>query len=110
MKVTITARHFKAHETLRTYASDAIQKIERYYTGVVSADMILSYEKPMNSLKIAELHVAVSGTVLKAIGKTDDFVKSIDAAVEKIGIQLLKHKSKQREKKKTVIRLSKEKV
>lgn len=110
MNVTITARHFKAHDTLRTYAYDAIKKIERYYNGIVSVDLILSYEKPMNSLKIAELHVLVHGTLLKSTEKSDDFLKSIDVAVAKVERQIKKYKSRQREKKKTIIRMTREKV
>lgn len=104
MDIHITARHFKAHESLRTYAFDSIKKIERYYNGIVSANFVLSYEKAVNSVKIAELHVTVHGTILKAIEKSEDFVKSIDAVISKIERQIQKYKSKQRVKKKTEIR------
>lgn len=110
MNVTITARHFKAHETLQEYAVDAIKKLEKYYDGIVSAELILSYEKPMQSIKAAELHVVVQGTLLKAIGKSEEFHKSIDAAIVKVERQLQKYKSKLREKKKIDIRRTREKV
>jgi putative sigma-54 modulation protein len=104
MDVHITARHFKAHDSLRTYVVDSVNKLQKYSTEVVRADMILSFEKAVNSVKVAELHVTVNGTILKALAKTEDFVKSIDEAVEKIGRQIQKYKSKQREKKKITIR------
>ncbi|MEW6061911.1 MAG: HPF/RaiA family ribosome-associated protein, partial [Bacteroidota bacterium] len=34
MDIHITARHFKAHESLRQYAFDSLKKLERYYNGI----------------------------------------------------------------------------
>jgi putative sigma-54 modulation protein len=104
MEITITARHFKAHSTLREYAVDSLKKLEKYYDNIVTAEVILSYEKTANSLKSAEVLVSVHGALLKSIDKSDDFPKSIDAAVAKVERQLEKYKSKIREKKKTTIR------
>lgn len=110
MDINITARHFKAHETLRGYAEDAVAKLEKYHRGIANADMVLSYEKAVNSVKIAELHVTVGGTVLTSVAKTDAFEKSIDTVVEKVTTRLTKFKAKQREKKKAVIRRTRSKV
>ncbi len=110
MNIHITARHFKAHETLRSYAFDAVNKLEKYSDGIISADLVLSYEKKVNSLKAAELIVKVQGSLLKSLEKSDDYAKSIDAAVAKVGRQLQKHKAKLREKKKTVIRVQRSKI
>jgi len=110
MDIHITARHFRAHETLRTYAAESLKKLERYYDGIISATMVLSYEKSVHSVKVVELHVTVHGTVLKALVKSSDFVKSIDGAIEKTERQLQKYKSKLREKKKAVIRKTRAKV
>ncbi len=104
MDITITARHFKAHSTLREYAFTAIKKLERYYNGIVSADMILSYEKSINSVKGAELHVKVNGSLLKATEKSEDYIKSIDGVVEKLERQIQRHKSKERTKEKLTLR------
>jgi putative sigma-54 modulation protein len=104
MNVHITARHFKAHETLRSYVFEAINKLEQHFDGIISADMVLSFEKSKKSVKTAELLVKVQGSVLKALVTTDDFPKSIDAAVIKMERQLQRHKAKTREKQKLVIR------
>lgn len=104
MNIYITARHFKAHETLRAYAFTAINKLEQFHDGILSADLILSFEKSQKSLKSAELLVKVRGSVIKALQKTEDFPRSIDAVVEKAGRQLQKHKGKVRDQKKIVIR------
>ncbi len=104
MDIHITARHFKAHTTLRSYAFDSINKLEKHFDGILSAHLILSYEKAKNSVKAAELVVKIQGAVLKALEKSDDYSKSLDAAVSKVERQLQKYKSKHREKQKKVIR------
>ncbi|NUN71419.1 MAG: ribosome-associated translation inhibitor RaiA [Bacteroidetes bacterium] len=109
MNIYITARHFKAHETLRSYAFDALNRLEQFHDGIISADLVLSFEKSKNSVKIAELVVKVQGTVLKAVQKSEEFNRSIESAVVKMERQLQKHKTKTRGKDKTVIRKKREK-
>lgn len=109
MNIYITARHFKAHETLRSYAFDTLNRLEQHFDGIISADLVLSFQKSKNSLKSAELVVKVQGTVLKSIQKSDEFNKSIDAAAAKIERQLQRHKAKTRAKQKTVIRKKRDK-
>ncbi len=110
MNIYITARHFKAHHTLRSYAFDSLNKLEKFYDGILSADLILSFEKSKNSIKAAELVVKVQGSVLKSLEKSDDYVKSIDAAVAKVERQLQKYKSKHELKDKKMIRKTREKI
>ena len=110
MDIHITARHFRAHETLRTHAQESLKKLERFHRDIISAAMVLSYEKAIHSVKVVELHITVHGAVLKLLVKSEDFIKSIDAAIQKIERQIQKYKSKQRDKKKAVIRKKQSKV
>lgn len=95
IKTNITSRHFKAHETLTDYLVQEVNSLERYQTPIIHADAILSFEKATNSVKTCELLVKLNDRTLTAKESTDDFVKSIDKAVDKIETQLLKHKDKQ---------------
>ncbi len=94
MDIKFTARHFKPNEELREYAHEAVKKLERYYDGIVKSEIILSFEGTRNSLKIAEIHLKVYGTLLKAVQKSDEYQKSVDTAVGKLERQLVKYKSK----------------
>ncbi len=104
MDIQITARHFKAHDSLRQYVSDGLKRLERYYNGIVRSEVVFYFERARNSLKIAEIHVTVYGTVLKAIEKSDDFTKSVDAVLDKIERQLKRYKSKLHERDKVAVR------
>ena len=69
-----------------------------------------SYEKARNSVKITEMTLAVYGTVLTGVGKSDDFEKSVDMAIAKLKTQLKKYKEKLHTKDKKSVRRIREKV
>lgn len=110
MHIHFTARRFKAHETVRDHAIDSVKRLDKFYDGIVRADVILSYERTMNSLKTAEINLHVHGTVLFAKEKSEDFHKSIDLAVDKLERQLDKYKMKLRKKDKKQLRKVKETI
>ncbi len=110
MDIRFTARRFKAREEVRAHAMESVKKLGRFYDGILNAEIILSYERTTNSVKSAEVNLHVYGTVLSAKEKSDDYYKSVDAAVEKLNIQLNKYKSKLRAKDKNKVRRMKEKV
>jgi putative sigma-54 modulation protein len=110
MHIKFTARRFRARPELKTHAIDAVTRLDRFYDGIVHADVILSYEGATKNIKIAEVNLHVYGVVLSGKEKSDDFHKSIDAAVEKVSLQLLKYKSKLRAKDKTKVRALQDKV
>ena len=70
--------------------------LKKYYDGIVTGNVVLRFEKSKDSVKIAEINLAVYGTKLVAIEKSENFYKSIDNAVEKMERQLLKYKGKRR--------------
>ena len=94
MNIKVTSRHFKSHESLTEYAQRSIEDLSHFYDGIIKADIIFSYEKSRNSIKIAELSLSVYGTVLTGIGKSEEFEKSVDLAITKLKTQLKKYKEK----------------
>jgi ribosome hibernation promoting factor len=110
MDIQITARHFKVGDQLKEHAINAVEKLERYYDGIVNAEIILSFERSRNSVKVAEIHLMVYGTVLKALEKSNDYVRSLDMAAGKIERQLMKYKGKLHRKEKRTVRRVQEKV
>lgn len=95
MTFLFTARHFKAHDSLKQFAEAETQGLTRFYDGIIKAEVILSYDKPANSIKNAEVIVhAKSNHTFTSKGATDDFKKSIEAAIDKIETQIKKFKDK----------------
>ncbi len=95
MNIKITARKFKAHQTLKDFISDEVTSLQKYYDNIMNAEIILSYIKPNNSVKNAEIILQVPGQTLKAKDESDDFNKSVAASVNKLKTQLKKFRSKQ---------------
>lgn len=108
MQVNVTARRFKAHKSLRDHAAHGVSRLAKFYDGIVRGNVVLSYEKSTNSLKVAEITLHVHGNVLTAREKSEDFIKSIDKAIGKIERQLSKYKTKIRLKNKKALRKVKE--
>jgi putative sigma-54 modulation protein len=98
MDLHFTARKFKAHENIKSHALESVKKLDKYYDGIVRGDVILSFERTTNSLKTAEINLHVHGTILSAKEKSEDFLKSIDIAIDKLERQLQKYKTKIRSK------------
>lgn len=94
MNISITSRKFKARDILKDYITTEVKSLERYYDRILSADVILSYQNTRDSIKIAEILLQVPGQILKATEQSDDYKKSVSAAVEKLSRQLTKLKTK----------------
>ena len=90
-----TARHFKAHDSIKEFAKSHVEGLTKYYDGITKAEVILSYEKPVGSIKTAEIIVHAKGNhIFTAKESSDDFKKSFEAAMNKIETQIKKFKDK----------------
>lgn len=109
MAITVTSRHFKAHPSLVEYAEGAVERLGRFYDGIIKGEVILEFERTHNSLKIAEFIITVYGAKLTAKHESDDFFKSMDGAVSKLETQLKKYKDRLHSKDRTTVRKAREK-
>lgn len=93
MRLNITARHFKLSESLRSYTEKEIQRLNKYYDGIIDVEVVLDWEK---NNRIVEINISVHGTLLTAQERSDDMKKAINVAVDKCERQLLKYKERLR--------------
>jgi len=93
MRISFTARHYKAPEKLKNYAENKVKKLEKFFDGIIDCDIVLDYIKDQ---QIAEIKINVYNNVLAATEQSDDVYKSIDNAVDKLERQLKKYKTKLR--------------
>lgn len=98
MNIQITARKFKAHDTLKEHIKDEVSSLKKYNDDILSADVILSYQNAPNSLKIAEIILNIPGQTLNATDQTEEFKFSVTSATEKLKKQLKTIKSKRTSK------------
>ena len=94
MNIQITARKFKAHDTLKEFIKDEISTLEKFNDDIIGADVILSFQNNQNSIKKAEIVLNIPGQTLDAADQTEDFKASVTSAIEKLRRQLETIKSK----------------
>ncbi len=92
MKISITARKFKAHDSLKDFIIGEVKSLEKFNDDILSTEVVLSYNK--DNIKKAEIILQVPGQILNAEESSDDFKKSTASAVEKLIRQLRKIKTK----------------
>ena len=94
MNISITARKFKARQTLKDFISSEVKGLKKYNDDILSAVVILSYMNSKDSIKSAEIILQVPGQTLSANVDSDDFEKSVSSSIEKLSRQLKKLKTK----------------
>ncbi|NWG27756.1 MAG: ribosome-associated translation inhibitor RaiA [Ignavibacteriaceae bacterium] len=96
MNIKITARRFKARETLKEYIREEVKSLLRFNDSIISADVILSFQNSHDSIKKAEITLHIPGQTLIAAEESEEFTKSVSAAVAKLLRQLKTLKSKRK--------------
>ena len=94
MNINITSRKFRAKESLKETIRTEVRSLERFSDNILDVDVVLSYLHNKDSIKIAELSVAVPGKKLLVTEQSDDFSKSVSEGVDKLKRQLKRVKSK----------------
>ncbi|MFZ5980189.1 MAG: ribosome hibernation-promoting factor, HPF/YfiA family [Candidatus Zixiibacteriota bacterium] len=96
----VTARHFDMTPEIKNKAEAEMEGLTRFFDNIISAEFILDVERHR---RMAELKVKVYNSTLSGSGETDDMYNSIDTAIEKVKVQLKKHKGKLKRKDPEVI-------
>ena len=96
MQVSVTARHFKATDRLKKYAKNEIQRLEKFFDGIIDCNVVLDYIKSNQSKHVAEIHLKVHGRTLSVSEISNDMYKSIDYAINKLERKLQKYKARLR--------------
>lgn len=93
MNLTITARHFKLKEDLKHYVESKVQKLDKFYDGIVDVEVVLGWEK---LIRYTELRINVNSKQIVLKEESDEMRKSFDLALDRAERQLKRHKEKQR--------------
>ncbi|HWO99515.1 MAG TPA: ribosome-associated translation inhibitor RaiA [Methylococcus sp.] len=91
MQLSITGHHVDVTEALKNYVTERFARLSRHSDRVLEAHVVLSAEK---LLQKAEATVQVAGTTLFAEDAQEDLYAAVDALIDKLDRQLLRHKEK----------------
>ena len=91
MQINISGHHLELTTPLRDYVTNKMERIERHFDHITTAQVTLSIEKDRQK---AEASMHVSGRDIFAQSISEDMYASIEALVDKLDRQIIKHKEK----------------
>ncbi|CAN0602043.1 unnamed protein product [Ectocarpus sp. 12 AP-2014] len=91
MQLNISGHHVELTPSLKEYVSGKFEKLERHFDHISNCQVTLEVEK-VRQLAEATLHVI--GGEIHAKAESEDMYAAIDALVDKLDRQILKHKEK----------------
>ncbi|MFT4746365.1 MAG: putative sigma-54 modulation protein [Bermanella sp.] len=91
MQINLTGHHVDITDSLRDYVETKFTKLERHFDHINNVHVILNVEKLKQK---AEATLHLSGTEVFAISERTDMYAAIDALIDKLDRQVIKHKEK----------------
>ncbi|MGV8090994.1 MAG: ribosome hibernation-promoting factor, HPF/YfiA family [Mangrovibacterium sp.] len=100
MNINVNSIHFTPDQKLVDFAIKKTSKLDTFFDGIISGEVILKVVKPETSNnKIAEIKLSIpNNDYLFAKKQADTFEEAIDLAIDAIRKQLSKFKEKLKEK------------
>lgn len=92
MNLSITGHHLEVTAPLRDYVTQKLDRITRHFDRVIDVKVYLSVDKLVQK---AEINIHVRGRDIFAEASDTDLYAAIDALIDKLDRQVLKHKEKQ---------------
>lgn len=94
MNLSVTGHHIEVTDPLKDYVEEKMEKLERHFDKVTDIHVILNVEKLRQQ---AEATIELTGTRIHATAENEDMYAAIDALIDKLDRQVLKHKEKLRD-------------
>ena len=91
MQLNLTGHHVDITDSLRDYVNEKLAKLERHFENMTQVNVVLTVEKQQQR---AEASVSVAKGHLFADATTENMYAAIDALIDKLDRQLIKHKEK----------------
>jgi len=91
MQLSVTGHHIEITESLRTYVSTKLAKLERHFDHLTDIHCVLTVEKLEHK---AEATIQVGGGTIHAEQIEPNMYAAIDILVDKLDRQVKKHKEK----------------
>jgi putative sigma-54 modulation protein len=91
MQLNITFRNLEASDSLKDYAREKVERVNKYLDRAGEAHVVLSLERHLHH---ADITIHSGAFVLRGREKSEDMYASIDLAMDKIERQLRRYKEK----------------
>ena len=91
MQINLSGHHVDITTPLREYVNSKMERLERHFDHVTDIHVVLGVEKLRHK---AEATMHISGGTIFAEAVEENMYAAIDALVDKLDRQILKHKEK----------------
>ena len=91
MQISLTGHHVEITESLREYIQGKFSKLERHFDQIHNVHVVLNVEKLQQK---AEAKINLNGAEIFAMSESTDMYAAIDALIDKLDRQVIKHKEK----------------
>ncbi len=91
MQINLTGHHIEITDSLREYVENKFTKLERHFEQINNVHVVLNVEKLQ---QIAEAKLNLNGGEVFATAEHSDMYAAIDALIDKLDRQVIKHKEK----------------
>ncbi|MGI2068021.1 ribosome hibernation promoting factor [Shewanella sp. MF08487] len=91
MHIHLVGHHIEITESLRAYVEEKFSKLERHFEQINNVHVVLNVEKIK---QIAEARINLIGGEVFATAEHTDMYAAIDALIDKLDRQVIKHKEK----------------
>jgi len=91
MQINITFRHVEPSDALKIYAIEKVDRLKKYFEGLVEGHVIFSQEKIRH---LSEVTLQANGIRVNAKEENSDFHSALDSVVDKLERQLVRYKEK----------------
>ena len=92
MQLNITGHHVDVTPALKSYVQDKFKKIERRFNNITNIHVTLTVET--KTLQRAEATVNLAKAEIHATSEPENMYAAIDALIDKLDRQVVKHKEK----------------
>ena len=91
MQLNITFRHLDPIDSLKNYAREKVERVNKYLDKATEATVVLSLERHLHH---ADISIHSGSFLLRGKERSEDMYASIDLAMDKIERQLKRYKEK----------------
>ncbi|TIC84596.1 ribosome hibernation-promoting factor, HPF/YfiA family [Crenobacter intestini] len=91
MNLKITGLHLEVTPALRDYVEEKLDRVVRHVDNVIDTSVTLSVDKLVQK---AEVNVHLAGKDIHVEATDSDMYAAIDALIDKLDRQVIKHKEK----------------
>ena len=94
MNTSVRFKNLEPSDALRTYVTEKLNRMEKYFNGPAEASVVLSIEKFRHS---AEINITGDRLTINGKEETEEMYSAINMVLDKLEVQIKKNKQKSRD-------------